>query len=187
MIEWQKDLELVKQARSGLRAERDELHDRLVCIGPFLKTIRSQIGFELDPQAAADLEQDVFLVVWERLARFEGTCRIETWVYRICFLQCMNAMRARSRSRSLSLEGIQEGASSDSMVGLQAELELEALRASMGELGGQRALILSLKHEAGLTFQEIGERVGLSTSGVKYLYYSTLDDLRTRIEQANRP
>ena len=69
----------------------DEFIERMRCVPGILAALNARCGRQLDEHLLADVVQDVLIVVWSKLPEFQGTGRLELWVYRICQFELMNA------------------------------------------------------------------------------------------------
>jgi RNA polymerase sigma-70 factor, ECF subfamily len=57
------------------------------------------------PEAdVADATQEVFLVVYRRLAEFDGACKVSTWLYRICFNVASDRRRRAHVRREIAFD-----------------------------------------------------------------------------------
>lgn len=174
------DLELVRAHLQGSEEARQELERRLKCIPAFLSYRNRGRGTPFQPEELQDIAQDVFVLIWKRIDRFEGRAKLEAWAYRICALEFQNAVRRKIRQKALTkelgpdthLDAMSENAPTP------AEDRLEGLRLAMGSLPAEEGRILDLKFHEKLSFEQIGERLGLTASGAKYHYYRTLEHLR---------
>ena len=121
-----------------------------------------------DPQEAEDAVQEVFIKVYENAHRFEPKASVAAWLHRITANHCLNLLRRRRPQESLD----QEGAPSPADPGATPleNLEEQELSRRLEELlntlpeNQRRALVL--KRFAGLSYQEIGEELGLSAQAV---------------------
>ena len=95
----ERDLELIAGVARGDEPAFDELvarHQRRV-----LNTIHRYVG-EYD--AADDIAQEVFVIVWNKAGTFKGRSSFATWLYRIVVNQCLQFRRKRQRRPAVSLE-----------------------------------------------------------------------------------
>ena len=129
-----------------------------------------QIAYRLlrDPLEAEDASQEVFIKVYENAHRFEPKASVAAWLHRITANHCLNMLRRRRPQESLDREEAPEpadpGASPLELLEEQdLNRRLEALLNSLPE-NQRRALVL--KRFAGLSYQEIGEELGLSSQAV---------------------
>ena len=61
------------------------------------------LGLTGDPVAAAELLQDVFVRVWEKLASFQGEAAFATWLHRVAVNVALESER-KGRRRALRVE-----------------------------------------------------------------------------------
>jgi len=129
-----------------------------------------QVAYRLlrDPLEAEDVLQEVFLKVVEHAHRFEPQASVRAWLHRITANHCLNLLRRRHPQESLDQDDA-PGLASAGATPLEAleerdlSRQLEQLLEALPE-NQRRALVL--KRFAGLTYQEIGEEMGLSPQAV---------------------
>jgi RNA polymerase sigma-70 factor (ECF subfamily) len=167
------DLELVRAVVRGERSALDSLIARLQVVPGMVTAQNQRAGRPLDPVDEVDVVQDCWLAIWRKLATFEGHARLETWVYRFCFQEFMNAMRGKLR-RKVREADLEDGIDERLENALPLEIDEERLECLLDALGGQEAALLRLKHFEGLTFQQIGQRLELSPNTAKAVYYRGL-------------
>jgi len=69
-----------------------------------LNTIHRHVG---ERDAAADLAQEVFVILWRKARTFKGNARFTTWLYRVVVNQCLQfRRRRRRRPAALSLDAV---------------------------------------------------------------------------------
>ncbi len=61
------------------------------------KVFRLCLGYTNDEAAAKDLLQDIFLIVWQQLAKFRGEASVGTWIFRIASNFCLRQMQKENR------------------------------------------------------------------------------------------
>lgn len=132
------------------------------------------LGRALTEHELEDLEQDVLMVLWRKLDRFDGTSTLETWVYRTARFELLNGLR-RKRKQPLAMDERDLLLPDDGFD--PAEHAEEALRA-LDRLGPPADEIVRLKHFEQLTFEEIADRHGESPNTIKTRYYRALVRLR---------
>jgi RNA polymerase sigma-70 factor (ECF subfamily) len=121
-----------------------------------------------DPLDAEDALQEVFIKVFEHAARFEPRATVGAWLNRITANHCLNLLRARHPQESLDQEDSIDvpDLSASPLEALEHQnlaRRLEELLALLPE-NQRRALIL--KRFGELSYQEIGEEMGLSAQAV---------------------
>jgi RNA polymerase sigma-70 factor (ECF subfamily) len=144
-----------------------ELHDQY---GPRL--YRYALLILADADAAGDAVQEAFCQLAHALRRQPdvGTLAYVTTIVRN---ECYSRLRRRKRSPVVSEPPLLEPAAPDAHADEQLVVE-QALRA----LPPEQREVVYLKVYEGLTFQEIGERCGISLNTAASRYRYALDGLR---------
>ena len=57
-----------------------------------------------DPELARDMAQEVFINIWNALAKFKGEASYKTWIYRITVNTCLLYIRSNKKKQTTSLE-----------------------------------------------------------------------------------
>jgi len=113
-----------------------------------------------DAEEARDLSQDVFLLVYRTLGRFEGRSSLKTWIYRIVVNQARNRQRwwrRRRRERSCPIEDMTPADHARAAAGHpDADAPFERLARGERARQLQRAMLkLSFDHRAILLLREV--------------------------------
>ena len=138
-------------------------------IGLMMKVVR---GCAAAPQDQEDLFQDVLLQVWSSVPAFRGEAKETTWIYRVAFNTALAWRRGERRRREGYERFLKIGSApqvqpshADS---LPNEELVEALYSAIRQLPKVDAS-LALMHLDGLSYQDMGEVLGISENyiGVK--------------------
>ena len=127
---------------------------------------------------ACDAAQEVFLRIYRSISNFRGECSFSTWVYRITANVCKDTLKERGRYAE---ESIDEDAFSESGRKLRelAESALtpesvydnkelgEYLQSLINKLPPDCRTVILLREQAGLTYQEISDALGVSLGTIK--------------------
>lgn len=126
---------------------------------------------------AQDLTQETFIKAYRRLDSFRGDSKFSSWLYRIASNVCLDHLRAKSRTGtvSISLEDedgeeselcIRDPAPSveDSVLGT---LTREAVQRGLDVLPEAQRQILLLREISGLSYDEIAQALSLESGTVK--------------------
>jgi RNA polymerase sigma factor (sigma-70 family) len=178
------DDRLVARVRRGDDRAFEELYDR------YRARIAAYIqGMVRDHQRAEDLSQEVFISALRRMRETDRPIAFKPWVYEIAKNACIDQYRRSRRAEEISfdaddaLSGADRGRLADGGLGPEAAVdqkhEIERLCGAFGGLSDSHHEILVLRELEGLSYREIGERMGLSRPAVE----STLFRARKRLTE----
>ncbi len=140
---------------------------------------------------AEDLSQEVWLRAFRALADFRGEASFYTWLRRITVHTFLNHRRAPHRdNKTLHFDQLEHGVGADASGAHGAESALydrllvaEVLDA-LAELPAQQRLVFLLKHDEGLTYEEIAAAIGCAPGTVKKALHRAVSKLRARLAPA---
>ena len=137
-----------------------------------------------DPLEAEDAVQEVFLKVYENAHRFEPKAKVSAWLHRITANHCLNLLRRRHPQESLDQEDAptppDPGASPLEL--LQERDLSRRLEEVLNTLPENQRRALILKRFADLSYQEIGEELGLSPQAVDGLLKRARQHLKKALQ-----
>ncbi len=120
---------------------------------------------------AEEAAQESFFKAYRALGRFQGRSSFRTWLTRICVNQCKDQLRRRRRRAARSLEAMAEAGEPlpASLVSAPQPEPAPALPPEALERlsPGERRLLDLVREEEGISYQEMGRRLGLSLDGIK--------------------
>jgi RNA polymerase sigma-70 factor (ECF subfamily) len=126
-----------------------------------------------DAPLCEEIVDDVFFEVWRSAERFAGRSRVSSWIFGIAQFKCMAAARDRNRLkrssvRPMVVEALHAVPDQEVLEEvLQMRDELRTARDLLEALPrGQRDVIVLAVFED-LPYEEIAERLGISTGTVK--------------------
>ncbi len=130
-----------------------------------------------DREEGADLAQEAFLKAWQGLPSFQGDSSFSTWVYRLATNVCIDHLRRQKRRRevepALSLDDEESGWAEPADWEQDPQRCLEraelgrAVARGLEKLPDHHRRVLVLRELSGLSYQEIGEALGLDIGTVK--------------------
>jgi RNA polymerase sigma-70 factor (ECF subfamily) len=185
------DVQLMLKVAAGDNAAFEQLvvryQDRLV--GFFFHLVH-------DRTAAEDLAQEAFLRVFRSRERYEATARFSTWLFRIAHNLASNQKRGAARRREISLgsgsAGDDLGSEEQNLAEKSAlmptrqldSVELRSVvRNAISELSErQRTAVLLHKFEE-MSYEEIGDVMGLGPVAVKSLISRARGKLKEALER----
>ena len=147
-----------------------------------------------NPQDAEDLSQEVWLKAYQALGTFRRESSFYTWLRKIainCFLNHQRARRYSWRGQKtdvqlLTVDQIESdehvASTSDSETTLQNRILAERVMQALSELTAPQRLIFLLKHNEGMTYEEIAKAVGCSTGTAKKSVFRAVAKLREHLD-----
>ena len=126
-----------------------------------------------DRQDAMDASQEAFFRAYKALASFRGDSKFSVWLYRLASNVCLDMLRKRSRSQTVSLTEEEDAVLDipDERFCPQTELEKKQLRQTVRRgllhLDPEFRQVLILREISGLSYEEIARVTGLEPGTVK--------------------
>ncbi|MBN2369192.1 MAG: RNA polymerase sigma factor [Vicinamibacteria bacterium] len=121
--------------------------------------------------AAEDLMQEIFLRVFNGLARFDQNASFSAWLMSVARHHCIDNYRARKRAREVSLEDQAELRATESAASPFRRLEerdrREILREALSRMPEKLRQVIILRDLMELSYEEIGSRLGLPEGTLK--------------------
>ncbi len=140
-----------------------------------------------DPEDAEDVVQDAFVRVWGARRRWRPTACVSTYLYTIVTRLCLNRRRSLLRRPAHAPlpdadDGAHPGDGAPGPERLAAAAQLRrALASELAQLpSSQRAAVL-LRHEGGLSYQEIAVALDTTAAAVESLLSRARSRLRARL------
>jgi RNA polymerase sigma-70 factor, ECF subfamily len=167
------------------------------CRAYLLMAANRAMGSDLRVKVApSDLVQETVIVAVRDFEKFEGRSEQEllAWLTKILSYRMAEARRRFRRQRadidrevSLDDEAHEIELSLSGHVGAPVALaiareEEEQVHAALGQLAPEDAELFRMKHWEGLSFREIGDRIGLSEGGVRHRWGLAAQELRRRLK-----
>ncbi|HEY7518624.1 MAG TPA: sigma-70 family RNA polymerase sigma factor [Methylomirabilota bacterium] len=138
---------------------------------------------------AEEIAQETFLRAHRALPEFRGEARLHTWLYAIASRLCLNrlasAERRLVRGDDEALAGARSDAPSAAAVLERAELDA-AVREAIAALPEERRIVVVLRDLEGLSYEEIGEVLGLEPGTVRSRLHRARLDLKAKLERFTR-
>ncbi|WP_010519212.1 RNA polymerase sigma factor [Croceivirga radicis] len=129
-------------------------------------------GFARSEDEAEDLTQDVFLMLFVKLASFKGKSKFSTWLYSFTYNFCVNYVN-RDKQRKMSDQSVpvdnteyklaHEDVSDESIYELKASKLAKALEI----ISPEEKSILLLKYQDGASIKELCDVLEIGESAVK--------------------
>lgn len=178
------DLDLVAAVRSG-----DDRAFELLFLRYQSRIAAYVRGMVRDDGRAEDITQEVFIAALRRIRETDREIAFKPWIYEIAKNACIDAFRRGRNTSEVSFDAdeglgasdrgrlVAAGASPD--IAIDNKLALDNLCGAFGGLSQTHHEILVMREFEGLSYREIGERLGLSRAAVE----STLFRARRRLSE----
>jgi RNA polymerase sigma-70 factor (ECF subfamily) len=148
------------------------------------------LAFCRDADLARDLVQETMIAAWKSLQRFDGSCRLFTWLYVILLRQHHRALGWFSRRLPLATSEQQAAAVPSEPLAAHddggAEAEAELLRAMVTALPARHREVIRLRYYAEASEAEIASALRIPPGTVKSRLHHALEKLRRMKEKVNR-
>ena len=128
-------------------------------------------GFARSQDEAEDLTQDVFLMLFIKLASFKGKSKFSTWLYSFTYNFCVNYVN-RNKQRKLSDRSVRMDDVDYKMADEVPDESIYAMKAgrldkAVEMVSPEDTSILLLKYQDGASIKELGDLMELGESAIK--------------------
>ena len=133
--------------------------------------------FSKDEDEVNDLFQEALINLWKGLQNFRGESDVRTWLYRISLNTCISCDRKKRKGKTIPLSmNINPFTDSD-----EDSRQVQQLNRRISQLGPfDRAIILLWLEN--MSYEEIGEIVGISTKNVSVRLFRIKEKLKKAIK-----
>ena len=142
--------------------------------------------FVHDVETARDVVQDTFLQLC-RNPNEELKPRLAQWLFTVCRNRAIDVCRKERRMKLAPENQLDDHLSQQSDVSTHPGLQLEKTEAADGltnqieKLPDRQQEVLRLKFHAGLSYKEIAEVTGLTSTNVGFILHTAISKLRQRL------
>lgn len=144
------------------------------------------LGFMKNEEEAKDMAQEVFIHVYQNIAKFKGDAKLSTWIYRIATNKCLEEIRKKGRKKrsaqlsDISDEVIQNQAPDFFHPGVALEDKERAviLFAAIEKLPNPQRVAFTLSKIEQLSYEEISKVMEKSISSVESLLFRAKKNLQ---------
>lgn len=175
---------------SDLKNQDEKAYKKLVSLYQ-AKLKNVAYGITLDAEESTDIIQDVFLKVYMGIERFKGESSLYTWLRRITINESLNWVRKWKRRFRWQHQSIdQEDGWGPELVSDEAGPEKSLsnrqtsglLKKGLDSLPEKARAILILKEVEGLSYDEIGELMGINKGTVSSRIFYAREKLRESLK-----
>jgi RNA polymerase sigma factor (sigma-70 family) len=146
--------------------------------GPLVRYAKSITG---DTERARDVVQEAFL----RLHRLNGSRpdNVQAWLYTVCRRQALDVLRKETRMKTLdhAQAAVCECPMPTQVSAVEHRESQRQLLRLLADLPANQQEVVRLKFQDGLSYRDIAEITGLTSSNVGYLLHIALKRLREQL------
>jgi RNA polymerase sigma-70 factor (ECF subfamily) len=178
------DIELMLRFQKGDEPAFEELvkkHTRGV-----LNLVYRYLG---DSSRAEDVSQDIFVKVYRARMKYEPKAKFSTWLYRIAVNHCLNEIRARKSQPSVAapVNDLLEQPSGEDPDARISRSELQqAVKGAIDSLPENQRMAVILARYEDMSYDEIGETMGMSLEAVKSVLFRAKENLKQALSKYAR-
>lgn len=184
------DLELVKKFKKGNENGFDVLVKRY-------QTRIYLLAYRMvhNQEDAWELSQEAFVRAYKSLRKFKEKSSFYTWIYRICFNQCLTFLNKSKKDKNVSsldtmtedrliLETVtqKDEKNEPDMIKRQQQISM-AISNALGQLPVRQKLVFIMRQYDQLDNDEIAKMLHLSTGGVKSNYHHAIKKLQLLLKE----
>jgi len=154
------------------------------------KVTRLAMRFTRDPDEAEEIQQEVFLAVYQKLGQFKGNSAFSTWLYRVTVNASLMRLRARPNRELIPLDSFGEEPvlkDEDDQPGVYdhiiTEQSLARIENAITPLPDEFKTVIILRDIEGFSNEEAAEIMDLSVAAVKSRLHRARSCLRERLKE----
>jgi RNA polymerase sigma-70 factor, ECF subfamily len=183
------DLDSVIQRAQGHDAEAlGEIHRR------YARRVFGLCRYMLESrESAEDATSEVFLKLQRSIEKYDGSTPFPRWLLRVAGNQCIDVLRRRRRGRQVIVEAeegaaaVEAASSEPSPLGAVIQMEEKAqVQAAVARLPENYRLPLVLRYYGELSYDEIGQQLGLQRNYVAALIFRAKQELRRKLAHRSK-
>jgi RNA polymerase sigma-70 factor (ECF subfamily) len=132
------------------------------------------------PHDAEDALQEVYLKVFDRIKNYRGESAFSTWLYRMTANHCLDALRRRKVVPFLGFEKapeVEDRRAADPLMDLGLS---PAVKRALAKLPEKQRVCLLMRETEEMSYEEIGQALGLSEGTVKSNLHRAKEVLRAQ-------
>ena len=153
--------------------------------------VNTCMGFVHNTDDARDLAQEVFIEVYQSIAKFRGDAKLSTWIYRIAVNKSLNFLRSHKKNSLLkSIEQFFKGEKNthyEIAYNQSADSELlnnetaQVLNKALESLPENQRIAFVLSKYDEMPYAKISEVMDISVSSVESLLFRAKKNLQTKL------
>ncbi len=156
------------------------------------RVYRTAFSLLRTPEEAEDVAQEVFVEVYQTIARFRGDASLTTWLYRLATSRAIKSRRKAQTKKRFAYFTSLLGFDNDVLheppdhahpqALLEGQQQLQLLLAHIARLPDQQQVAFTLRHEQGLRYDEIAAVLNTTVPAVESLLFRARQTLRKHVQ-----
>ncbi len=142
-------------------------------------------------EEAEEIAQDTFIKVYNSLNKFKGESKFSTWVYKVTYNTCLDALKKKKKQNNASfIEDFSEHqtkALESILDNIDEKERNQAIQECLEELPSEEAFLLTLYYFDDQSVEEIAKVINISTDNVKVKLFRTRKKLATILKRRLEP
>lgn len=135
-----------------------------------------------NPEDAEDMSQEVFIILYKNLQKFNFRSSLSTWIYRICVNACLSKLKSLNKKKyEQSIDDISEYIGYNPIDLIEITEEKDFMLSELNKLNEKSRLIAQLRLVGDKTFAEIAGMLHISVSSTRTNFKRTRDYLKRRM------
>ena len=185
------DAELLARLRQG-----EEAAFRTLVLRFQDRVYRTAYSLLRSAEDAEDVAQEVFVEVYQTVARFRGEAALSTWLYRLATSRALQHRRRQQAGKRFAFFTSLLGFAQETLPEppdhahpqalLEGAQQLHLLQLHIGRLPAQQQVAFTLRYEQELRYDEIAAVLDTSVAAVESLLYRARHTLRQHLQPASR-
>ena len=142
-------------------------------------------------EEAEEIAQDTFIKIYNALNKFKGESKFSTWVYKITYNTCLDALKKKKKINNVSyIEDFSEHqtkALEEILDSIDEKERNQTIQDCLEELPSDEAFLLTLYYFDDQSVEEIAKVINISTDNVKVKLFRTRKKLATILKRRLEP
>jgi RNA polymerase sigma-70 factor, ECF subfamily len=130
-------------------------------------------------QDAMDVAQTTFLKAFEHLGDYDPAFRFYSWLYRIAINESLNVLAMRKRQAEPVGDAVDERPGPERVA--EGDQALEAIERALMLIKPELRAVVTLRHIANLSYEDMAQVLGLPEKTVKSRLHSARELLREQL------
>jgi RNA polymerase sigma-70 factor (ECF subfamily) len=136
---------------------------------------------------ADEVTQEVLIVIYNKISKFNFESSLYTWIYKITTTRCLNYIKKRSIINFFSFDSFEDigdnGCFENNLIeDIENKEKIKNIEKVLQTLPAKQRQVFILRHYDGLSYEEISEITGKKIGTLKANYFHALNKLIERVK-----